>query len=75
MRHFTGVAFFRRISVVKLLTVSEAAELLKLNPMTVYRMVRAGQLPAVRFGRTVRIDQEQLERKVLGETRQPIPAA
>ena len=43
-----------------LLTVKEAAELLKLTPMTVYRAVEEGRLQHLRFGRTIRIPREAL---------------
>lgn len=39
-------------------TVAEVADLLRLSPMTVYRMVNGGQLEAIRTGvngRTIRI--------------------
>lgn len=35
----------------ELLTVPQVAELWKLNPETVYKLVRTGELPAVHFGR------------------------
>jgi excisionase family DNA binding protein len=37
------------------LTVHEIADALRVSPMTVYRLVRAGDLPAVHIGRSVRI--------------------
>lgn len=40
------------------LTVREAAARLRLTTYTVYRMVKAGQLRALRLGRTVRIYQD-----------------
>ena len=40
---------------VRFLTVAEVAELMRVSSMTVYRMVHAGDLPAVRFGRSYRI--------------------
>lgn len=39
----------------KLYTVLEAAEILRLRRDTVYSLIKRGELPAVRFGRTVRI--------------------
>ena len=35
-------------------TVAEVAELTRVSRMTVYRMVHAGELPAVRFGSSYR---------------------
>lgn len=39
----------------KLYTVLEAAEILQLRRDTIYGLIKRGELPAVRFGRTVRI--------------------
>lgn len=40
---------------VRFLTVAEVAEIMRVSKMTVYRMVHAGELPAVRFGRSYRV--------------------
>jgi excisionase family DNA binding protein len=40
---------------VTFLTVAEVARLMRVSNMTVYRLVHAGELPAVRFGRSYRI--------------------
>ncbi|MFZ2872978.1 MAG: helix-turn-helix domain-containing protein [Phycisphaerales bacterium] len=45
-----------------LLTYREAAKVLGVTPRTVWTLVQAGTLPAVRFGRSVRIDQADLRR-------------
>lgn len=37
------------------LTVPEAARLLRLKRSTAYELVRTGQVPSVRFGRQVRV--------------------
>jgi len=42
--------------VKKLLTVNELADMLSVNPMTVRRMVKRGQLSAVRIGRAIRFE-------------------
>lgn len=44
-----------------LLTVSEVAADLRVSNMTVYRLIRGGQLPALRVGRNYRIRQADLE--------------
>ena len=44
-----------------LLTVKEAAAFLRLTPTTIYRATRAGTLPHVRIGRSIRFSQEALE--------------
>ena len=40
---------------VKFLTVAEVAAIMRVSKMTVYRLVHAGELPAVRFGRPYRV--------------------
>ena len=45
----------------RLLTVREAAELLKLGPRCLYEKIRSGALPAVTLGRTRRIRAEDLQ--------------
>jgi excisionase family DNA binding protein len=39
----------------RFLTVQEVAELLRVSSMTVYRLIKAGDLPAVRVGRSFRV--------------------
>jgi excisionase family DNA binding protein len=48
------------------LTAREVAEILKLNILTVYDYIRTGQLPAVKFGRTYRITEDDLEMFIRG---------
>lgn len=43
-----------------LLTVLEAAELLRLHVKTIYAMIDRGDLPAIRIGRAVRFDRDEL---------------
>ena len=43
------------------LTVAEVAESMRVSKMTVYRLTRSGELPAVRVGRSYRVPQEALE--------------
>ena len=54
----------------RFLTVAEVAELLRVSKMTVYRMVHAGEIPAVRVGRSFRVPQlavEELLSKGVGD--------
>ena len=44
-----------------LLTVAEVAELFRVSSMTVYRLIRNGELPAVRVGRSYRVREEDLQ--------------
>lgn len=41
-----------------LLTVKETAEMLRISPGTVRRHVASGKLPAVRIGRSIRIERD-----------------
>jgi excisionase family DNA binding protein len=45
-----------------LLTVEEAAEVLRLGRTTVYNLIRAGDLDSVRIGRLRRVPLEELRR-------------
>jgi excisionase family DNA binding protein len=40
---------------VQFLTVAEVAAMMRVSKMTVYRLVHAGELPAVRVGRSFRV--------------------
>ena len=44
-----------RLTEVQFLTVAEVAELMRVSKMTVYRLVHAGDLAAVRVGRSFRV--------------------
>jgi excisionase family DNA binding protein len=48
-------------SDVQFLTVAEVADLMRVSRMTVYRLVHAGDLPAVQFGRSYRVPQSAVE--------------
>lgn len=43
---------------MRFLTVAEVAEIMRVSKMTVYRLVHAGDLPAVRFGRSYRVPEQ-----------------
>jgi excisionase family DNA binding protein len=47
---------------MELMTVREAADYLRVAPVTVRRYIAAGTLRGLRVGRQVRIDKEELER-------------
>jgi excisionase family DNA binding protein len=40
----------------KLLTVKELAELVRLSPITIYRLVEQHEIPFIRVGRSIRFD-------------------
>jgi excisionase family DNA binding protein len=44
-----------------LLTVAEVAGVLRVSSMTVYRLIKAGELPAIRIGKSFRIQQRNLQ--------------
>lgn len=45
-----------------LLTVSEVASAMRVSNMTVYRLIKGGELPAVRVGKNYRLRESDLER-------------
>ena len=45
-----------------LLTVGEVATLMRVSNMTVYRMIKSGQLGAIRVGKNYRIRRSDVER-------------
>jgi excisionase family DNA binding protein len=45
----------------KLLTIYEAAEYLDIHPMTLYRWVRKGKMPAAKLGKNWRFKRVMLE--------------
>ena len=44
-----------------LLTVSEVASAMRVSNMTVYRLIKSGELPAVRVGKNYRLRETDLE--------------
>ncbi|MDQ1130627.1 helix-turn-helix domain-containing protein [Microbacterium sp. SORGH_AS_0888] len=49
---------------VQFLTVAEVAAIMRVSKMTVYRLVHAGELPAVRFGRSYRVPESAVSELV-----------
>jgi len=45
----------------KFMTLEDVADLLGVNYQLIYRLVRAGELPAIRLGRIYRVTQEDLD--------------
>jgi excisionase family DNA binding protein len=45
-----------------LLTVAEVAAAMRVSNMTVYRLIKSGELPAVRVGKNYRLRESDLER-------------
>lgn len=48
-------------SAPRFLTVAEVAQLARVSRMTVYRMVHAGELPAIRVGKSFRVPEAAVE--------------
>jgi len=54
----TGSPHAEELSGVRFLTVAEVAGLMRVSKMTVYRLVHAGDLTAVRVGRSFRVPEQ-----------------
>ncbi len=52
----------------ELLTVREVAVLTRVSTMTVYRLIKRGELPAVRVGRSYRIRRQDLIRYLVSSS-------
>jgi excisionase family DNA binding protein len=50
----------RQLGEVRFLTVAEVATIMRVSKMTVYRMVHAGELPAIRVGRSFRVPEDEV---------------
>jgi excisionase family DNA binding protein len=46
----------------RFVTVGEVAQLMRVSKMTVYRLIKQGDLPAVRIGRGYRMREEDVHR-------------
>jgi len=53
-----------------ILTVEELAELVRVKPVTIYRLVRRDEIPHFRVGRTIRFRRDDVERIVDTSARQ-----
>ncbi|WP_055109055.1 helix-turn-helix domain-containing protein [Paenibacillus ihumii] len=51
---------------MKILTVIEVAELLKLSKCKVYALAKSGEIPTVKIGGSIRVIQEELENFLKG---------
>jgi len=47
---------------MKILTVRETADVLKVTPQRVYRMMSNDGLPCIRLGRQIRVDEDSLKK-------------
>ena len=46
----------------RLLTVSEVAATMRVSNMTVYRLIQAGEIPAVRVGKSYRLREDDIDK-------------
>ena len=46
----------------RFLTVAEVAAMLRVSTMTVYRLIRSGDMAAVRVGRSYRVAEDDVDR-------------
>lgn len=46
----------------RLLTVNEVADILRVSNMTVYRLIKGGQIPAIRVGKNYRIKEADVNK-------------
>jgi excisionase family DNA binding protein len=56
-----------------LMTVLELAEFLRVNPATIYRLLRDGQIPGFRVGSEWRFEREAIERWQQREVKRMTP--
>lgn len=59
---------------LKYRTIEEVAELLGVRYQLIYKLVRAGDLPAIRIGRVYRITDSDLDAYLESKKTQPAPA-
>jgi len=58
-----------RLAEVNFLTVAEVAQVMRVSKMTVYRLVHAGELTAVRVGRSFRVPEHTVHDYLRGAFR------
>jgi len=46
----------------RFMTVAEVATLMRVSTMTVYRLIKAGDIPAVRVGKSYRLREDDVDR-------------
>ena len=61
------------VNEIELMTPREVAETMRVSTMTVYRLVKAGTLPAIRVGKHLRIRRTDLRGYLDARVVQPDP--
>lgn len=61
------------VNEIELMTPREVAEVMRVSTMTVYRLVKAGTLPAIRVGKHLRIRRNDLRTYLDARVVQPDP--
>ena len=56
----------------RFLTVAEVAALMRVSTMTVYRLIKAGDLASVRVGKSYRIKEEDVDRYLASRYNQAV---
>jgi excisionase family DNA binding protein len=56
----------RPFTEARLLTVNEVADLLRVSRMTVYRLIKEGQISALRVGRNYRLREDDVDTYLSG---------
>ena len=46
----------------RFLTVAEVADMLRVSSMTVYRLIKSGELRAIRVGKSYRLAEDEVDR-------------
>ncbi len=54
-----------------LLTLKEVANLLRLSPQTVYKMLDGGEIPAIKVGSQWRFDPKEIQTWLAGQRTEP----
>lgn len=50
----------RSMSSIRLLTIREISQILKMSTQTIYKMIESGQIPAIKIGAQWRFDEEKI---------------
>jgi excisionase family DNA binding protein len=56
----------RSFTEARLLTVNEVADLLRVSRMTVYRLIKEGEIAALRVGRSYRLREDDVDEYLSG---------